>query len=122
MFLMVADNHHEDGRVAVWLMATADAREAWLEMEPERFFVPPYVGPSGWLGVSLHKPIPWPVVEELIAEAARLGGAGAGRSRGKGRPLNQSCRRRWWHGERPRGQDSDAPGDMPAAPGPHHVA
>ncbi len=86
MFLMVADNHHEDGRVAVWLMATADAREAWLEMEPERFFVPPYVGPSGWLGVSLHKPIPWPVVEELIAEAARLGGAGAGRSRGKGAP------------------------------------
>jgi hypothetical protein len=73
MFLMFADNHHYDGRVAFWCMATADAREAWLALDDDRFFVPPYVGPSGWVGVRLEGNAPWDLIEEIIAEGARLG-------------------------------------------------
>lgn len=72
MFLMFADNHHQDGRVAFWCMATPDAREAWLTLDEERFFVPPYVGPSGWIGVCIDGSVPWDGVAEIIAEAARL--------------------------------------------------
>jgi hypothetical protein len=53
MFLMFADDHHGDGRRAIWLMATPDGRDTLLEADPEVFFVPPYVGPSGWLGVCI---------------------------------------------------------------------
>ena len=73
MFLMFADNHHGDGRVAFWCMATADGREAWLGMDPERFFVPPYVGASGWIGARLEGDVPWDAIEELVAEGYRLG-------------------------------------------------
>src|SRR5262249_48251679 len=36
MFLSFADNHHADGRVAIWCMATPDSREAWLELDESR--------------------------------------------------------------------------------------
>ena len=72
MFLMFADNHHDDGRVAFWCMATADAREAWLALDAERFFIPPYVGVNGWVGVRIEGRAPWDIIEEIIAEGARL--------------------------------------------------
>ena len=72
MFLMFADNHHGDGRVAFWCMSTPDSREAWLGMSPERFFVPPYVGPSGWIGVRLEGRVPWDAVAEIVAEGYAL--------------------------------------------------
>jgi predicted DNA-binding protein (MmcQ/YjbR family) len=72
MFLMFADNHHDDGRVAFWCMASPDSREAWLGMSPDRFFVPPYVGPSGWIGVRLEGDVPWDAVAEIVAEARDL--------------------------------------------------
>ena len=78
MFLMFADNHHGDGRTAFWCMATPDAREAFIAVDAERFFVPPYVGPSGWIGVRLEGDVPWDMVEEIIADAARLGSPAAG--------------------------------------------
>jgi hypothetical protein len=72
MFLMFANNHHGDGRTAIWCMATADGREVLLSMDPERFFIPPYVGPSGWVGVRLEGRVPWSILTEVIAEGARL--------------------------------------------------
>ena len=46
-------NHHGDGRVALWLAAPDGAQQLYTEMEPEHYFVPPYVGPRGWLGVEV---------------------------------------------------------------------
>ena len=52
-FVMVLTNHHDDGRFALWC-AAADGMQAMLvEADPERFFVPPYVGHRGWLGFRL---------------------------------------------------------------------
>jgi hypothetical protein len=51
MFLMFVDNHHEDGRVAVWCKSTLEEQRQLVASDPARFFVPPYVGVKGWVGV-----------------------------------------------------------------------
>ena len=62
-------NHHGDGRVALWLNAPPGAQQAYCEAEPKHFFVPPYVGPRGWLGVHLDKGLSWKRIAELVREA-----------------------------------------------------
>ncbi len=62
-------NHHGDGRIALWLRAPAGMQDTYVREEPRHFFVPPYVGPSGWLGVRLDKGIPWKRVAELVRTA-----------------------------------------------------
>ncbi|MGH8186681.1 MAG: MmcQ/YjbR family DNA-binding protein [Steroidobacteraceae bacterium] len=62
-------NHHGDGRIALWLNAPAGAQELYAQAEPKHFFVPPYVGPRGWLGVNLDKGISWKRVAKLVREA-----------------------------------------------------
>lgn len=62
-------NHHGDGRVALWLNAPAGAQDLYTKEEPKHFFVPPYVGPRGWLGVQLDKGISWKRVAKLVREA-----------------------------------------------------
>jgi hypothetical protein len=55
VFAMFADNHHDDGHVAVWLPAAPGVQEAVIEEAPDVYFRPPYVGPAGWIGVELSK-------------------------------------------------------------------
>jgi len=53
VFAMFANNHHDDGHVAVWLPAGPGVQDAAIEEAPEIFFRPPYVGPAGWIGVEM---------------------------------------------------------------------
>jgi predicted DNA-binding protein (MmcQ/YjbR family) len=62
-------NHHGDGRVALWLNAAPGAQELYVGADPKRFFVPPYLGPRGWLGVHLDKGLSWKVIAERAREA-----------------------------------------------------
>lgn len=62
-------NHHGDGRIALWLNAPQGAQALYVRQEPKHFFVPPYVGPRGWLGMSLDKGISWKTVARLVREA-----------------------------------------------------
>lgn len=55
VFAMFANNHHGDGRVAVWLPAADGVQSALIEEAPETYFRPPYVGVNGWVGVELSK-------------------------------------------------------------------
>ncbi|HEY7292830.1 MAG TPA: MmcQ/YjbR family DNA-binding protein [Vicinamibacterales bacterium] len=55
VFAMFANNHHDDGHVAVWLPAAPGVQEALIEEAPDVYFRPPYVGPAGWVGVELAK-------------------------------------------------------------------
>jgi hypothetical protein len=64
-------DHHSDGRVAVWCKVPPGAQEALVEADPEVFFVPPYVGPSGWVGIRLDRKLDWGVVEGLLEEGYR---------------------------------------------------
>ncbi len=58
-----------DGRVSVWCKAPPGVQEMLVSAAPARFFVPPYVGHNGWVGVRLDGEIDW---DELagIAEAS----------------------------------------------------
>jgi hypothetical protein len=69
-FVMFADHHHDD-RTAFWCAAPAGAQEALVAVDRERFFVPPYVGHRGWLGVWLDVPVDWAEVAELVTDAYR---------------------------------------------------
>ncbi|MCB8925109.1 MAG: MmcQ/YjbR family DNA-binding protein [Ardenticatenaceae bacterium] len=55
VFVMFADDHHEDGRIAVWLPASPGLQEVLVETQPETFFKPPYVGVRGWIGIDLNQ-------------------------------------------------------------------
>jgi len=74
MFAMYADaaNHHGDGRPAVWIKATPPNQSLLVQAAPKRFFVPPYVGPSGWIGVRLAGNPDWAEVAELLSDGYRL--------------------------------------------------
>ena len=69
-FVMYA-NHHHDDRLAFWCAASDGAQESLVALDPERFFVPPYVGHRGWLGVRLDVEIDWDQVADLVMEAYR---------------------------------------------------
>ena len=53
VFAMFANNHHNDGRVAVWLPVPPGMQPMLIEASPEKFFKPPYVGVRGWVGIHL---------------------------------------------------------------------
>ncbi len=75
MFAMYASasNHHGGGRHAVWLKATKDDQAKMVRAAPDRFFVPPYVGPSGWVGVWLDGDVDWGATwREFVREAYLL--------------------------------------------------
>ena len=69
VFATYTINHHGDGRVALNLMAPPGAQAAFVKMRPRVYFVPPYVGPSGWLGIELDKGLGWSTVGEHVREA-----------------------------------------------------
>jgi hypothetical protein len=70
-FATVHDSHHGDGRLALWIKSTADEQANLVELDPEIFFVPPYVGPSGWVGVRLDRKASWDMIEDLLLEGYR---------------------------------------------------
>jgi hypothetical protein len=66
------DNHHGDGRLAIWCPAPPGVQGALVSEEPDRFFVPAYVGHRGWLGVRLDRDLDWDEVAGIIEDAYRL--------------------------------------------------
>ncbi len=67
---MYADHHHDD-RLAFWCAAPPGAQDVLAASDPDRFFVPPYVGHRGWLGVRLDMPVDWNLIAHLVADAHR---------------------------------------------------
>ena len=70
-FVMFVDNHHGDGRLALWCAAPAGAQAMLVEANPDVYFVPPYVGPSGWIGARLDRRAPWSEIAAVIEQAYR---------------------------------------------------
>ena len=68
-FVMLLDDHHGDGRFAVWCAAPPGNQELLVQADPERFFRPPYVGHRGWLGVMLHGKVDWDEVAGIVEDA-----------------------------------------------------
>lgn len=64
-----ADNHHGAGRHAVWCKAHHITQDALVRLDPGRYFVPPYVGVSGWFGIYLDAGVDWQDVAVRLREA-----------------------------------------------------
>jgi hypothetical protein len=69
---MFLDDHHGDGRLAIWCPAPPGAQADAVDEEPRRFFVPPYVGHRGWLGVRLDIEPDWGEIAGIVEDAYRL--------------------------------------------------
>ena len=80
-FVMFLDNHHRDGRVAIWCKAPPGAQTMITESDPERYFVPPYVGKSGWIGARLDRTPDWAAIRALVAESYAMTAAPVRRAR-----------------------------------------
>jgi len=67
----VHEDHHGDGRLAIWCPAPSGVQEQMVEAEPERFFRPPYVGRLGWIGLRLDISPDWDEVAGVVDDAYR---------------------------------------------------
>lgn len=70
-FVMYLDDHHGDGRLALWCAAGPGAQDILVTSDPRRFFVPPYVGHRGWVGIRIDLAAPWDTVTDVVEEAYR---------------------------------------------------
>ena len=67
------DDHHGDGLVALACKAPPGENHALVDFDPERFYIPAYVGPKGWVGLRLDlASVDWDEVAELVHDAYRL--------------------------------------------------
>jgi hypothetical protein len=71
VYAMFANNHHDDGHVAVWLPAPPGLQATLLKNSCDKFFLPPYVGCKGWIGIELEH-ISDEELSGFISEAWRL--------------------------------------------------
>lgn len=69
-FVTMADRHHDD-RVALWAAAPPGAQQDWVRRAPSHYFVPPYVGGRGWIGVYLDGEPDWDAIADIIEDAYR---------------------------------------------------
>jgi hypothetical protein len=80
MFAMTDNNHHGSGHVAVWVKEPLIVQEILVNSDPKRFFVPPYMGRKGWVGVRLDYKPNWDEVVGILKDGylmsvpKRLGG------------------------------------------------
>jgi predicted DNA-binding protein (MmcQ/YjbR family) len=72
-FAWLTEDHHGDGRLALTCKVPPGAQQALVAADPERWFVPPYLGPRGWVGLLLDTPgVDWDEVAALVADSYRL--------------------------------------------------
>lgn len=68
-FATYSVNHHGDGKVSLLLNLSLDMQKVLVESAPNHFFVPPYTGSKGWVGIELNKGIKWDRVSQLAFDA-----------------------------------------------------
>ena len=62
----------EDDRPGIWCKAPAGSQAILVGADPERFFVPPYVGHKGWVGMRLDRRVKWSEVAVVVGRSWRL--------------------------------------------------
>ncbi len=67
-----AMQHGHEGRPSLWCKAPRGVQQILVGGAPERFFVPPYVGHHGWVGVWLDVELDWEEVADTVEESYRL--------------------------------------------------
>jgi predicted DNA-binding protein (MmcQ/YjbR family) len=73
VFAYFLDNHHGDGIVSVCVKSQLGENVDRARLEPERFYLPAYIGPRGWFGVRLDRGrVRWREVAEIVEQSYRL--------------------------------------------------
>ena len=72
-FAYYLDDHHGDGIVSVCAKAGPGVMEDLIELEPDRYYKPSYLGPRSWVALRIDTPrVDWDAVRGLIQDAYRL--------------------------------------------------
>jgi phosphoribosylglycinamide formyltransferase-1 len=67
-FAWYLNDHHGDGIVAIACKTALGENEEMVRREPERYYLPAYIGPKGWVGLRLDRgEVDWEEVAELVA-------------------------------------------------------
>ncbi len=64
--------HHGDLGPTLWVKSTHETQAELVEADAELFFVPPYVGVSGWLGVRLDRGADWEMIAGILEAGYRM--------------------------------------------------
>ncbi|HEX6577603.1 MAG TPA: MmcQ/YjbR family DNA-binding protein [Jiangellaceae bacterium] len=64
-------NHHHDDVLGFWCAAPDGVAGMLVSWAPDRFYIPPYVGHRGWLGVRLDGEIDWDEIADIVEDAYR---------------------------------------------------
>lgn len=67
-----ATGHHGEKRPSAWIKSTMMNQQLMVQMDPDRYFVPPYMGPAGWVGVYLDQGLDWMDVAELLVDGWKM--------------------------------------------------
>ena len=68
-FATFIDNHHHDGRLALWCAAPDGMQATLVGENAQGYFVPPYVGGRGWVGVRLDRGLGWDEIVGVLEDA-----------------------------------------------------
>ena len=72
-FAYFLNDHHGDGIVAVTCKLLPGDNKALAASNPERFYMPAYVGSRGWVALRLDRgEIDWEEVNELVVGSYRM--------------------------------------------------
>lgn len=91
MFAMTDCNHHDSGHVAVWVKAPPMVQEILVNADAKRFFVPPYLGPKGWVGVRLDYKVDWDELSGILEDGYEM--SAPKRLRGRAAPVKDEATR-----------------------------
>ncbi|MEO8098930.1 MAG: MmcQ/YjbR family DNA-binding protein [Acidobacteriota bacterium] len=73
VFAYFLNSHHGDGIIAVTCKVHSGDNTALVQSQPERFYLPAYIGPRGWVGLRLDRgKVDWGEVKELVGVSYQL--------------------------------------------------
>jgi phosphoribosylglycinamide formyltransferase-1 len=73
VFAYLLDDHHGDGILSVCVRSELGENLDRARREPERFYLPAYIGRRGWFGLRLDRGrVDWREVAEAVERSFRL--------------------------------------------------
>ena len=73
VFAYFLDNHHGDGIVSVCCRSQLGENVDRVSRDPDKYYLPAYIGPRGWFGLRLDRgPVDWSEVENIVENSYRL--------------------------------------------------
>jgi hypothetical protein len=69
-FAYYVDDHHGDGIIGINCKVLPGDNVRLIAADPKKFYMPPYVGSRGWVGLRLDRgEIDWEEVSELLTHS-----------------------------------------------------